>query len=84
MTTRDRVVVLALVALLVALSVAIGAPGFVPAVATPSGVTQTSSSPTPSPPPLVYREGIVGHPDSINPLTARTQAARRRAFPAPS
>ena len=30
----------------------------------------------PEPPLLPYREGIVGHPSSIDPLTARSQADR--------
>jgi ABC-type transport system substrate-binding protein len=75
-TSRDRIVVLSLVALLIVLSVAIGAPSFVPAVATPSGGVGSSSPAANTPPPLVYREGVIGRPDSLNPLTARTQAAR--------
>jgi ABC-type transport system substrate-binding protein len=62
-----------LVALLTVLSVVIGAPAFSPAVApnTAEGSAKSTASP-----PMIYREGIVGLPASINPLTARTQADR--------
>jgi ABC-type transport system substrate-binding protein len=74
LTSRDRFIVVGLVALLVVLSVAIGAPAFSPAVA--PNAPEASAKPTASPPPMIYREGIVGVPASINPLTARTQADR--------
>jgi ABC-type transport system substrate-binding protein len=74
LTSRDRFIVIGLVALLVVLSVAIGAPAFSPAAA-PDG-SGSGAKPTATPPPTVYREGIVGIPASINPLTARTQADR--------
>jgi len=73
-TSRDRYIVVGLVALLAVLSVVIGAPAFSPAVA-PNGA-EGSARATASPPPMMYREGIVGLPASINPLTARTQADR--------
>jgi ABC-type transport system substrate-binding protein len=74
LTFRDRFIVVGLVALLTILSVAIGAPAFSPAAA--PGEAGSSVKPSPSPPPMIYREGIVGLPASINPLTARTQADR--------
>lgn len=77
MTQRDRGVIAALSALLVVLALALTIPAAAPATA----ATQPSPSPsqlaetTPAPPPI-YREGVVGSPSSINPLTARTQADR--------
>ena len=61
----------ALVVLLVVIAGLVGAPALFPAgtPATPSG----SLDPIVSRP---YREGVVGHPVSISPLTARTQADR--------
>lgn len=77
MTIRDRGIVLALVALLAVLTVAIGAPAFAPASSPVPSSSIADASPSPSPGEIVgYREGIVGHPESINPLTARTQADR--------
>lgn len=76
MTSRDRGIVLGLVALLAVLTIAIGAPAFEPAGAPdPSGSVGPTASSTPG--PIVgYREGILGHPESIDPLTARTQVDR--------
>ncbi|HEY7525123.1 MAG TPA: peptide ABC transporter substrate-binding protein [Candidatus Limnocylindrales bacterium] len=66
---RDRAVVGTLSLVLVALTIAIAIPTFeAPPVSIPV---------TPSPAaPRVFREGIVGHPVSITPLTARSQADR--------
>jgi ABC-type transport system substrate-binding protein len=74
LTSRDRFIVLGLVALLAVLSAAIGAPAFNPAVDPARPVPPAAATATP--PPLVYREGVMGLPASINPLTARTQADR--------
>jgi peptide/nickel transport system substrate-binding protein len=69
MKRRDRFAVAALVLLLAVVGVAMFA-------------TDAAQSPDPTPiyitpaPGLTYREGVVGHPSSINPLTARTQADR--------
>ena len=76
MTPRDRAVVVGLAAILVALAVAIGVP--------PSGpIAAASGAPSPSLPsasvPVLaagYREGIVGRPGSLDPLTAQTQVDR--------
>ena len=71
MTRRDSALVLALVACLAIVAVLVGAPAFQP-VATPA----------PTDPPVAvavdrpYREGVLGHPESISPLTARSQADR--------
>ena len=75
MTRRDRGIVAALSVLLVALALAIALP---PA---PSGIgagspSPAGGSPDPAPLPAVYRQGTIGRPSSINPLTARTQADR--------
>jgi peptide/nickel transport system substrate-binding protein len=76
LTPRDRAVVVGLAAILVVLAVAIGVP--------PSGpVAAASGDPSPTLPsasvPAVaagYREGIVGRPASLDPLTAQTQVDR--------
>ena len=71
MTRKDSALVLALVACLAIVAVLVGAPAFQP-VATPA----------PTDPPVAvavdrpYREGVLGHPESISPLTARSQADR--------
>jgi peptide/nickel transport system substrate-binding protein len=71
MTRRDSALVLALVASLAIVAVLIGAPAFQPA-----------ATPAPTDPPVAvavdrpYREGVLGHPESISPLTARSQADR--------
>ena len=69
MKRRDRLAVSAL-ALMLAI---VGAAMFVPTSA-------PSPSPTPAAPTaapaVTYREGVVGHPVSINPLTASTQVDR--------
>ena len=79
MTHRDRGIVAVLGVVLVALAIATALPG---PIANP-GPTPTPTTPiagpsaTPSgPPDVVYREGVIGRPSSINPLTARTQADR--------
>jgi ABC-type transport system substrate-binding protein len=61
---RDR---LALVGIFLALAIV----GAALVIEGPSaGLTSPTQSPARN---LVYREGVVGHPSSINPLTARTQ-----------
>jgi peptide/nickel transport system substrate-binding protein len=67
---RDRGVVGGLVLALAAIAVAIAAPAFTPA-----------PIPSPSPSPIAsqltpYREGMLGRPTSVSPLTARTDADR--------
>ena len=66
MTRRDRFVVTALVAVFAVVGVAMAMPATAPPTA-----PQVSLIPS-----VPYREGIVSHPSSITPLTARTQADR--------
>jgi peptide/nickel transport system substrate-binding protein len=67
-TRRDAGVVLVLVAVLAVLAGTVAAPSFAPAAtASPSPTAALAAD---------HVEGIVGHPSSINPLTARTQADR--------
>ena len=76
MTRRDRGIVAVLGVLLLALSLAIALP---PAPGGNGGVGQSPGAGSPGPessPPVVYREGMIGQPSSVNPLTARTQADR--------
>ena len=66
MNRRDRFAVTALVVLLAVVGAAMLVPEAAPHV-----------SPTPTvAPDVTYREAVVGHPSSIDPLTARTQADR--------
>lgn len=67
MSRRDRGIALVLVVVLAVIGAAMGMP---------SSTSAPAASPTASAAPLVYREGVVGAPSSINPLTARTQADR--------
>ena len=76
MPHRDRAIILAFVVALSVLAVGILLP-----VAAPGNVgVGTAPSPSPSPSPAVeqvaYRDGVVGRPTSITPLTARTRADR--------
>ena len=77
MTQRDRGVVAILGVALVALSIAVALPGSIgsagPGSTDPGGWPAAGAS---APIPAVYREGTIGRPSSINPLTARTQADR--------
>jgi peptide/nickel transport system substrate-binding protein len=78
LTQRDRGLIAALSALLVVLALAVAMPsaGSGPvAQASPSPSAGPSTAPADGSPPI-YREGVVGSPSSINPLTARTQADR--------
>lgn len=71
MTRSDTLIVGTLVVLFALIAGIVGAPAFMPAAST--------AAPSASPDPIVarpYREGVVGHPVSISPLTARTQADR--------
>lgn len=71
MTRKDTAVVGALVVLLAIIAGLVGIPA----------LQATTASPDASPTPgyaatRAYREGVVGHPVSISPLTAKTQADR--------
>ncbi|HLA16989.1 MAG TPA: ABC transporter substrate-binding protein [Candidatus Limnocylindrales bacterium] len=72
MDRRDRTVAGGLALALAVIVFAIGAPALVP-----SSGAEGQTSPSPSAVvSSVYREGMVGRPTSINPLTARTEADR--------
>ena len=75
MTRTDRFVVGTLVFLLVFIAGLVSLPSLVPAAGSSSSAGPSPSSPGPiqSRP---YREGMIGHPISISPLTARSQADR--------
>jgi peptide/nickel transport system substrate-binding protein len=71
LTRTDSFVVGALVVLFAIIAGLVGAPALLPA--------SSPAAPSDSQDPIVsrpYREGVVGHPVSVNPLTARTQADR--------
>jgi ABC-type transport system substrate-binding protein len=76
MTSRDRGIVLALVAMLAVLTFAIGAPAFLPASSPDPFASNPASASASAGPIAGYREGILGSPESIDPLTARTQVDR--------
>lgn len=71
MNRIDRVVVGGLILVVVLVAVLIGGPALAPTAA-PSGRPSLPSSAAAAP----YREGILGHPTSVNPLAARSQADR--------
>jgi peptide/nickel transport system substrate-binding protein len=72
MTRTDTTVVGALVVLLALLAGLVSIPALQATSATPSTGPDASGRPA----PRAYREGVVGHPVSVSPLTARTQADR--------
>jgi peptide/nickel transport system substrate-binding protein len=72
MTRTDTTVVGALVVLLALLAGLVSIPALQTTSATPSLGPDASGAAG----PRVYREGVVGHPVSVSPLTARTQADR--------
>ena len=79
MNHRDRGIVAALVVVLVALSIVVALGGSGPQTGVVPGASVPAGSALPSgatPDTAVYREGTIGRPSSINPLTARTQADR--------
>lgn len=68
---RDNAVLVGLVALLVVLGGALAIPASLPAAVV------AEPTPAPSlPAPITYREGVVGTPESLTPLTARSRAER--------
>jgi peptide/nickel transport system substrate-binding protein len=71
LTRTDSFVVGALVVLFAILASLVGAPALTPA--TPAVAPSASPDPYVSRP---YREGVLGRPVSVSPLTARTQADR--------
>lgn len=73
MNRRDRAVVGVLLVVLAVLVTGLVAGGFPPARPTPSPSPSPAASPAAAVP---YREGVLGQPDSVTPLTARNRAAR--------
>ena len=72
MTRTDSIVVGTLVALLAIIAGLVGVPSLLPttaAVTTPSPINEPFES-------RPYREGVLGRPVSVSPLSARTQADR--------
>src|SRR5262245_55979677 len=69
-TRRDSAVVVALVLALVGIGGVIAMPAPPPAATAPPSARPTL------PPPVTYREGVVGTPTSITPVTARTRSER--------
>ncbi|MFL5711349.1 MAG: ABC transporter substrate-binding protein, partial [Chloroflexota bacterium] len=72
MTRNDSFVVGTLVVLLAVIAGLVSAPSILPA-------TASVATPQPTSGPVVarpYREGVLGHPMSVSPLTAKTQADR--------
>lgn len=72
MTRTDSFVAGTLVVLLVILAGLVGAPALIPAASTTAAPSASSGAFTSRP----YREGVLGHPVSVSPLSARTQADR--------
>jgi peptide/nickel transport system substrate-binding protein len=72
LTRRDYAVVGALVIALVMLG---GILSLRPRTIPQAAIAEATQSPT-LPPPVVYREGVVGTPESITPLSARNRAER--------
>ena len=73
MTRTDTAVVGALVVSLAVIAGLVGIPALQATTAPPSASTDPSGY-TES---RAYREGVVGRPVSVSPLTARTQADRK-------
>ena len=72
MTRTDSFVVGTLVVLFALIAALVGGPALVPAASPGQSAGTTPGSALARP----YREGVLGHPDSVSPLTARTQADR--------
>ena len=72
MTRTDSFVVGTLLVLFALIAGLVGVPAVAPAASPGQSPGMTSGSVVSRP----YREGVLGHPDSISPLTARTQADR--------
>ena len=70
MNRKDSFFVLILVVALAAITVVVGAPALSPVAAVPTDAPFEEAEARP------YREGVLGLPTSVSPLTARTQADR--------
>ncbi|MEI7744102.1 MAG: peptide ABC transporter substrate-binding protein [Chloroflexota bacterium] len=73
MNRRDRAIVAVLVLVLVALGGVLAIPRTPPVPVTPSSEPSPGSSEVPA---VAYREGVVGAPVSITPVTARSRSER--------
>jgi len=71
MTRTDSLVVGTLVALLALIASLVSVPSLLPTAASSTGPAETVAPPT-----RPYREGVLGRPVSVSPLSARTQADR--------
>ena len=71
MTRTDSLVVGTLVALLALIASLVSVPSLLPTAASSAGPGATLA-----PPSRPYREGVLGRPVSVSPLSARTQADR--------
>jgi peptide/nickel transport system substrate-binding protein len=71
MNRRDRLAVASLVFLLAIVGAAMVVPSGAPEPTAPASPGSATAAPS-----ATYREGVVGHPSSIDPLTARTQVDR--------
>ncbi len=73
MPHRDRAIILAFVVVLAVLAGGILLPAARPA---PAQVAAPTATPAPETPVVAYRDGVVGRPSSLTPLTQRTRADR--------
>ena len=71
MTRTDSLVVGTLVALLALIASLVSVPSLLPTATSSAGSDATLASPS-----RPYREGVLGRPVSVSPLSARTQADR--------
>ena len=71
MTRTDSLVVGTLVALLALIASLVSVPSLLPTAASSTGPSETIAPPT-----RPYREGVLGRPVSVSPLSAHTQADR--------
>jgi peptide/nickel transport system substrate-binding protein len=69
MNRIDRAVIAGLILVVALAALAIGGPAFAPTGPGPSAAPSVAAA-------APYREGVIGHPTSVNPLAARTQADR--------
>jgi peptide/nickel transport system substrate-binding protein len=72
MTRTDSLVVGTLIVLLAVIAGLVGVPSLLPSAASGGTPEPAPSMPVSRP----YREGVLGHPVSVSPLSARTQADR--------
>src|SRR4051794_29088180 len=80
MTRTDTFVIGTLVVVFALVATLVGIPSLIPAASTHVLASPSPSSGASASAPVrgvtPYREGVLGHPSSVSPLTARTQADR--------